>query len=197
MRMVSMLAVACVTAAVVPVNAYPTGEQLNVWRETTFTAPIPCSVVCPYWLNDLNTDADADGAEDVSFNSCDNPGGMGGSLGAAPGAHQPGVSYADHPAEPAPAGARLLIFEASPTLDWDLFICSEDDDDEVIICSCVPDCEVAGIPNPPVPLGCSETVVRGVHEGGSYVLRAYNWSDPLPLQARYCFSSEGTCEEAS
>jgi len=186
-----------VTMTVLPASAEETNEQLNVWREVTFTAPIPCVVTCPYWLDTANTDIDGNGSEDIAFSSCGNPRGTADYLSVVPGVpHQKGVTYDDVLVGPRPEGAILLIFESSPLLDWDTFICSLDGAELWAGVPLFPGCD-SWIPGGEhLFLGCAERHVITVPAGVQYILRAYNWSDPLPLQGRYCFSSRGACTAA-
>lgn len=180
-----------------PMASDPTPEQLDSWQAVTFRAPAPCSFVCPYWVNTLNHDVDGDGAEEIAFGACDNPGGTGGTIGAVPGAFQRGTIYDDVVVGPAPEGTQLLIFESFPAVDWDTFICSTDGRELAAGGNHLDPttCRSPLGPTDPIPTGCMETAITQALPGATYILRAYNWSDPLPLEARYCFSSEGHCEE--
>jgi len=185
-------------AVVSPASADTPAEQLNIWREVTFTAPIPCSVVCPYWLDVANTDVDGNGEEDIAFGVCANPRGAADTLGESGGLpYEEGTIYDDELIGPPPEGSTVLLFEIWPTIDWDAFICSTSDNEltigEHIL---VENCDSIVGPNNPVPIGCRERISASAVPGREYILRAYNWSDPLPLEGRYCFSSQGSCAEA-
>jgi len=192
---VKRLALAAVLALVVPASADTSPEQLDVWREVTFTAPIPCSVVCPYWVDTLNQDADGDGNEDIAFSACGNPGGADGSIGMTPELVREGSIFDDELVGSAPPGALVLIFHSTPAVDWDTFICSTDGEELAAGANSLG--EPCTFVAPPFPTGCPEWAVTGVEGGEQYVLRAYNWSDPLPLLARYCFSRTGVCSPPS
>lgn len=198
MRRVAALVFVC-TAIMMPAAA-DTDEQLNVWQPVTFTAPVPCSMVCPYWLDTANHDADGDGAEEIAFSACGNPGGTGGSADAIPGAYQEGTIYDDVTVGPGPDEATVLIFESFPAVDWDTFICSIEGVELAAGSNHLnPDtCTDPLGPYSPIPTGCSEQAVINVRtEGSSYILRAYNWSDVMPLEGRFCFSDTGSCEDVS
>jgi len=186
-------------ASMIPATADTPAEQLNIWREVTFTAPIPCSVVCPYWLDVANTDVDGNGEEDIAFDACRNPGGMGDRLGGTPVVlHEQGSTYDDVVVGPRPEDATVVIFDSYPWLEWDTLICSEDGQ-ELAYGSDLRGRNDCGGPLYPssVPVACSEHAVTTARAGALYILRAYNWSDPFPLRARYRFSSSGTCEAPS
>ena len=176
-------------------------EELNTWRSIAFETTTSCMVACLYWLDTLNADVDRDGEEDVRFHTCGSPDGTDGSLSDVPGLpYDEGVVFDQIVVGPRPSGSSVLIAEIYPTVDWDLFVCSENGHD-LGWCGGTEECtnvwpqqcqNVFG-PNSLVPLGCQERVVISVASESRYILRAYNWSDPLPAQGRYCFASHGSC----
>jgi len=185
-------------ATTLPSIADTPAEQLNIWREVTFTAPIPCTVVCPYWLDMTNTDVDGNGSEDIWFQACGNPSGTADALEDAPKPIQRGTVYDDVLVGPAPEGAAVLIFDSTPAVDWDTFICSLDGEELANGANILGEhCGGPLGPQNPVPTGCRERAVTLAAQGVEYILRAYNWSDPLPLRARYCFSRTGVCSPPS
>ena len=183
-------------ATTLPSVADTPAEQLNVWREVTFTAPIPCSVVCPYWLDTANSDVDGNGSEDIAFSSCGNPRGTADVLAGLPGVpHEQGTTYDDVVVGPVPEGGRLLFFESFPAVDWDTYICSMDGRELASGANLLDpnSCTGLPVPNSPIPTGCSEEATIQAEPGQQYVLRAYNWSDPFPMEGRYCWSTAGSC----
>lgn len=175
--------------------------ELNRWVPHQFTTMAPCAVACPYWLDTANNDLDGDDREDVRFDACGNPDGTDGSLSDVPGLPwEKGVVYDELEVGPPPEGAVILIVDGGPSIDWDLFLCS-DERDVAVGCSaagreeCVlgDNCDNAIGPQNPVPIGCQERVVTNAVAERIYTIRAYNFSDPLPLQIRYCWSRSGSC----
>lgn len=198
---IALLALALATAF--PARADTSPEQLNVWRDVSFHAPIPCSVVCPYWLDTANVDLDGNGENDIAFDPCRNPGGTADALSDVPGVpYEEGVVFDDLLVGPSPDTAVVLIVEIRPLVDWDLFICSQDgvwlSGPGCYLQSslCGNTCDNHLGPQSPVLVGCKDRQVINVAEGRSYQVRAYNYSDPLPVQGRYCFSTRGACEAA-
>ena len=176
-------------------------SEANVWVPLEFSTAAPCTIACPYWMNVLNADVDSDGREDLRFDACGNPDGTDGSLSDVPGLpYEKGVIYDEILVGPRPEGTGLLIVELDPTVDWDLFICTDDGHDAgpcagtMEECTKVwPGCDNILGPESLVPIGCRERHVIPTASGRQYVLRAYNWSDPFPLEGRYCWSTAGSC----
>jgi len=182
MRKTMMAALLALTLAP---SAGARANDLGVWHEITFNAPIPCSMVCPYWLNQLNQDLDANGKEDIRFDPCASPDGTADSLSDVPGLpFTKGTIYDDVVVGPAPEGVRVLEWEFVPAVDWDGFICvwlpGDVAGEELRV-----DCEC--VLEPWCPVACAERHVIEVFAGRRNILRAYNWSDPMPLTARYRF----------
>lgn len=177
--------------------------SLNTWVLITFTAPVPCSVACPHWLDSANVDVDGNGENDIAFDPCRNPKGTDDALSPAPGLpYEEGVVFDDLLVGPRPDGAVVLIVEISPLIDWDLFLCSESGSwlsgpgCYLRSSLCGNTCDNQLGPKSPILVGCKDRQVISVVEGRLYRARAYNYSDPLPVQGRYCFSSRGSCQES-
>ena len=135
-------------------------------KRVTFEAPVMCTVICAYWLEGFNSDIRESG---VKFHECRWP--------------FPAGAYDDVVVR-APAGADLIQFTASPAVDWDIFICkypARGGKGKTLDtgANTATECQIA----------CPESATAGVEPGKRYVLRAYNWSDPLPLKGRYRFAS--------
>jgi len=193
MKRRGLLIALVVITTVLPAYAEETNEQLNVWRDITFTAPIPCSVACPHWLDVANTDIGGNGQEDVFFSACGNPDGTADQLDDVNGLpYEEGTIYDDVLVGPRPEDALVLIVDTKPTVDWDSFICANGVEMSGHGCQlgCDPECF-----GPVDLIGCGERAVTSVVSGRIYTLRAYNWLDLSPLRGRYCFSSTGACEE--
>lgn len=185
------LRVIAILAGVLSVGTPARADDLGTWHDISFDAPVPCSVACPYWLNSLNHDSDANGKEDVYFEACANPDGTADALEGVPGMpFTRGTVYDDVVVGPAPEGTRLLEWELYPTVDWDGFTCEWLPGDvagnplEGFWCQlgCTFDCTIET-----VGIGCIERIAVEAARGTKYILRAYNWSDPMPLTARYRF----------
>jgi len=183
-----ILLVALMAAVVAPM--IPGQAKVLKRKNVTFEASVPCTVVCPYWLNpeafsagatafvekapnfdpsEDDAEAFADRAADVGLSvlgktdwGCDYPG--------------PDVSW-DQVKVKAPRGATLLVFEIFPETDWDSFICNAKGKFIASGANTVGDCD----------LGCSEKVAIKVKPGRRYILRAFNWSDFANLRGRYTF----------
>lgn len=165
---------------------------LGDWQEVTFTAPVPCSVACPYWLETANIDLDGNEKEDLYFQACANPDGTADALEDVPGLpYQEGTVFDDVLLGPAPVGARILELEVHPVVDWDGYVCDPETGEELALLANV--LETYGcnspVPNAPIPTGCIDSGAIGVTPGKSYIFRAYNWSDPAPAIGRYRFRS--------
>lgn len=155
-----LLAAIAIVALLAP--AQGEADQIEK-RRLRFVAPLACTATCAYWVDILN-DLEAPG---VKFNECRHP--------------FPRGSYDDVVIE-APQGARLMEFMAWPRVDWDIFVCSKPEKGRngntlETGANEATDCQVA----------CIEKIEMPVDPGVSYVLRAYNWSDPAPLRARVRF----------
>lgn len=161
-RLIAALAIFGATAQPAAAHSGPPGAS-----EVTFEA-LPCAVACAYWL-------------DNGFEACERP-------------FPPG-SYADHLTAPAPAppeGKRVVVLEATidPKVDWDLFLCESEPPHRGY-----PRGHILGEPcdnllgsNNLVPVGCHEDYSAPLKVGQTVILRAYNWSDPLPTTGRYWFT---------
>lgn len=170
-------------------------EHLNRWHTVTFTAGTPCAVACPYWLDDANTDVDGNGNEDIFFSTCANPAGTADALSDIPGLpYTEGTVYQTRQVGPRPTGASVLIFEITPQVDFDSFICGTNGAELAAGANILGDnCDNLIGPQNPVPVGCKERAVISVAAGQRYNLRVYNWSDAATTGGRYCFSSTGAC----
>ena len=191
-----------ILACALGVTAPASGGDLNAWVPLEWRTVAPCAAACPYWLDTTNIDVDNDGQEDVHFDTCGNPDGTDGSLSDVPGLpYEEGIVYDDIMVGPRADGAIVLVVEIYPTVDWDLFICSEEGR---LVDPCASgaeecarvfpeNCDNAIGPQNPLPVGCRERSVIQIAADRRYVLRAYNFSDPFPLEGRYCWSSSGSC----
>ena len=130
----------------------------------TFEAPIPCTVVCAYWLDIANGVVPG-----VKFAECPAP--------------FPSGSYADKVLT-APSKARFLTLKLYPTADWDMFLCSKPKSGNNGRLLKEGANDVAG----DCQVGCVETIKYSVKPGTKYVVRAYNWSDVPTVKGRYTFS---------
>jgi hypothetical protein len=127
----------------------------------TFSAAVPCTVVCAYWL--------AHPPERIPFVAGD------GNPYACTEPFPPG-SYEDKILR-APKGAKLLRFQAYPVTDWDVAFCTPGNKYISFAANTATDCQ----------FGCVETANIKVKAGKRYLIRAYNWSDTDPLPAKYWF----------
>lgn len=175
-------------SGIVPASA---GKAL-VRRSVTFSAD-PCHVVCPWWV-DTGSSVPGDPATfdplthplpvlDSEIESgCTSPG--------------PAGSYDDLTVR-APKSARWLIFEAWPSVDWDIFVCmaARGPGDRYVAHGANSAADID--PNDPpsdtelacsLGVGCAESATARIRGGARYILRAYNWSDPDDLPARYTFT---------
>ncbi|HEX9712662.1 MAG TPA: hypothetical protein VGB52_08955 [Actinomycetota bacterium] len=170
-------------------------NHLNRWHNLVFTAGTPCAVACPYWLDTANTDIDGNGQEDIFFSTCRNPTGTSDMLEPVPGLPwTEGTVYDQVTVGPRPAGATVLIFEISPQIDFDSFICGTTGAELAAGANILGDnCDNLIGPQNPVPVGCRERAVTNAVAGARYILRVYNWSDAATTPGRYCFSSAGAC----
>lgn len=156
-------------------------------KTVTFAWVPPCATVCSYNinLNALPSDpADAPSADPLDLlgetaNGCTDPG--------------PAGSYVDIIVT-APKGARALTLAAVPTVDWDTFICAKPKAGKTgskLLAAGVNPAADAESAEPGCILGipaCPEKAVAAVKPGIKYVLRAFNYSDPLDLVGTYTFS---------
>jgi hypothetical protein len=143
-------------------------------KSIVFNAPVACTTLCAHNLDGLSSEFTGFAGEadptDTAVSTCGDPFPTGG--------------YADHVVK-APKGANTLVFTIRPQVDWDSYICS------------VPakgkKSQVLGSGANTVGAdclhGCVETISIRVRPGRSYILRAYNWSDPAPCPAQYRFLS--------
>jgi hypothetical protein len=96
----------------------------------------------------------------------------------------------------APKKASWLIFEAWPSVDWDILICrAAPGPGDAYVAHGANSAADIDPDDPPsdtelacaIGVGCAETATARIRGGARYILRAYNWSDPEDLPARYTF----------
>lgn len=172
MKRVLMLAIA--VAAILP--AIPAHSAVLTQGTHAFPVAkaIPCHVTCSYWVPHTS-DPDAfvqsynvleDGDDRQTAFACTEP--------------SPAGSFLDVSLT-VPATADFLKIEATPTVDWDMVLCLPGNKG-MIAFEDVPSLEEC-------PAGCL-TQIQVVLKPGQYsklVLRAYNWSDPADLTAKWAF----------
>lgn len=158
---------------------YPQGGSLRLdvdltagTEEVTLEAPVPCSIVCPYWNQTMTATEEYEA-------SC------------APSPDSPPGSWADiEVTVPGSVDGRIpthLAFTLEPGVDWDSFLCRKQPDASgryFVRHDANPmgaPCPVAGI------AGCIEAVSTRVTPGEAFVLRAYNWSDVSSVKASYSY----------
>jgi hypothetical protein len=137
------------------------GKYTAAWA----SAPVPCALACSYWVQPSNQ-----GVNNLSA-ACTEP--------------FPPTSYVDHVVT-APRGARSLMVQISPTVDWDSFICAKPKvgNAGAMLASGGISSDCAGGVGTP---GCVEISVASVKAGKSYIIRTYNFSDPADLPVEYWF----------
>ena len=144
-RYIVTLAIVGAALGVVPARAYST----TVSQKTLTFSALPCSLACGY--------GDLDAGDDYA---CNDP--------MVPG------SFADHVVK-VPSKANYLIFRATPTIDWDLFVCRSG---KVLRYSATRYLNT---------IAEQETIGMYVKPGVSYRLRAYNERDVEDLTATVMF----------
>lgn len=147
-------------ALVVPAQAHDIAGT-----EVEFFGAIPCTVACAYWV-------------DNGFAPCEAP-------------FPPG-SYLDRVTSPAPSQpGKITVLEATldSEIDWDGFLCRNDETREELsqACSCLPPSCDEPLPGVSPPIGCHEDAATPVVDGQTVIFRAYNWSDAPPAQGEYAF----------
>lgn len=150
--------------------ASPSGAHTYPGATPVEWEALPCAVACSYWINN-------------GFTPCSNP-------------FPPG-SFDDVRTAPAPEReeGKVIVLEATldPVVDWDLFLCvgNPPTDQTCTTGECVTiigePCDTPLGPNHIVPAGCHEDASTPVSPGQTVILRAYNWSDPLPATGSYWF----------
>lgn len=140
--------------------------------ETTFTAPTPCAVLCPYWNQNRNT-------EDDNEATC------------APTPDAPEGSWDDITVTVPDATEELtptyMLFYIEPELDFDAWVCraTADGNGKYFVT------HAANLILQPCPtayaFGCFENALAAVSPGDTYVLRVYNWSDRPTTPGGYSF----------
>ena len=149
---------------VVTMLAMPAQAHQIEGTEVVFDGAIPCSVVCAYWI-------------DNGFRACEVP-------------FPPG-SYVDHVTAPAPsAPGKVVVLQTTldPVIDWDSWLCTNDEVRTQIS-------EPGTILGEPcddllrlVPIACHEDISVPVMAEQTVIFRAYNWSDAFPAIGRYGFT---------
>lgn len=132
---------------------------------------LPCAVACSYWV-------------DNGYTPCAHP--------FPPGSFDDVLTA---PAPGAPGSVTVLEAVIDPAVDWDLFICVGDPPTDQA-CPAGGECSsILGEPcdnplgaNHVAPVACHEDVSIPIAMGERVTLRAYNWSDPLPVSGRYWFT---------
>jgi hypothetical protein len=190
MSMKKMLLIALVAALVAPMT--PGHTKVLKKKNVTFSAPVPCTVACPYWMSAdgfaaemnkfantaQNFDPTTDDPEAFADRGLDAVLSVQGKTEWACPYPGPDVTW-DQVRVKAPKGANLLVFEIWPETDWDSFVCTTKNKFLGSGANIVGDCD----------LGCYERVAIKVKAGRSYLLRAFNWSDAADLRGRYTFMS--------
>ena len=193
-KILILTAIVAAFASMVPAQAGTTYRRTATFKGT------PCAATCAYWVPKAPsapsapkvpadpTTADpvafADKVLDIPFGVIDSTD----SQSAACTAPSPAGSFADVVAT-APKGTNYLVFSATPTVDWDLFICAKPtrgNNGKLLAVGANPVAD-ANDPTMTCAIGCYEEVHIPVVAGRKYVLRAYNWSDPDNLTAKYTF----------
>ena len=150
-------------ALAVPATAH-TGPNMS---SHTFTGAIPCATVCSYWV-------------DNGFTPCEAP--------FPPGAFLDRLTGA----APTPPSGKVAILEATldSQIDWDSFLCANTTAREELAQGANilgnPCDNILG-PNNLVPVGCHEDMSTPVVGGQRVIIRAYNWSDVGPAQAKWWY----------
>jgi hypothetical protein len=143
-------------------------------KATVKLSATPCAVACSYWQPHASNPSvwagslsgnPSDGNKQDAF-ACTNP--------------SPAGSYADVVVT-APAGAKLLLANYRPTVDWDVFICLKPKVGNNG--PMVGEEDFANTTTPNSPSYASTKVRPGV----KYVIRAYNWVDYDFLKLTYQF----------
>lgn len=133
-------------------------------------APVPCTGVCAYWVDDLNNSELG-----IRFQACKAP--------------FPQGSYTDIVLR-APDGANHLKIVAYPLIDWDLFLCSKPargNNGRQLAQGANAATDTDGC-SFGAALGCIEHMSAKVVEGRRYVLRSYNWSDVADMPVKVTWS---------
>jgi hypothetical protein len=169
-----LLLVATITClGIIPAHAKALGSKTVTMNAT------PCAALCSYNVphasdptlfvnSELGSAADS---ERQTAYACTEP--------------EPAGSYADVVVK-APAGAKLLVLNYQPSVDWDAFIClkpksgnngpmvgRETDATFVIGGACT--------------ANCKSTATAKVKPGVQYVIRGYNFDSPDSLKMKYTF----------
>ncbi|HVL33387.1 MAG TPA: hypothetical protein VM600_07385 [Actinomycetota bacterium] len=117
-------------------------------------------------------------ASTLGYKACENP--------------FPPNSWVDKITEPAPtppSGKKvILVFEATPMIDWDTFICANTSARTQLAQGANilgENCDNILGPDNPVPVGCAEKSQAPATPGRTYILRAYNYSDIADLHGKY------------
>ncbi|HVL33385.1 MAG TPA: hypothetical protein VM600_07375 [Actinomycetota bacterium] len=171
MRKVLLLALVCAfMIGAVPAQSH--GGSHNVTFPVAGT--VPCGVpgggvdLCAYNII----------AETAGYKACENP-------------FPPG-SWIDKVTEAAPtppSGKKvILVFESSPMLDWDTWICANTSARTQLAQGANifgENCDNIVGPDNPLPIGCQEKAQAPATPGRTYILRAYNYSDIADLHGKY------------
>ncbi|HVL33386.1 MAG TPA: hypothetical protein VM600_07380 [Actinomycetota bacterium] len=104
----------------------------------------------------------------------------------------PPSSWVDKITEAAPtppSGKKvILVFESSPQLDWDTWICANTSAKTQLAQGANvlgENCDNIAGPDNPIPVGCQEKAQAPATPGRTYILRAYNYSDVTDLHGKY------------
>jgi hypothetical protein len=169
-----LLVVAAAALGMLPAHAKTLG------RKTVTMNATPCAAVCSYNIPHASNPTlfvssflglNAGDDEKQTAYACTEP--------------EPAGSYADVVAV-APKGAKILILNYQPSVDWDAFICAkpksgnngpmvahESDATFVLGGACT--------------VNCKSEAVGKVKPGQKYVIRAYNFDSPDSLKMTYTF----------
>jgi hypothetical protein len=170
-KLLILVVAGAAAASMVPAHAK------TIQKKTVTLSALPCLIVlCPNWLPHADHPTgpvpftEADVQKNLSY-ACTSP----------------IVSnvYADVVVT-APKGAKILVADYKPTIDWDVFICAKpkSGNNGAMLAN-----ENASSSDPTAcPTSCKSFASTKVKPGTKYVIRAYNFSDYDSLKLTYTFS---------